>query len=108
MKRNYSFEVHTYAPELNKVFIGGVDVSKHFQPVLARLVKNYASNMILLRSLNTPILKTWRLEAVRTDGTKETRFCAKPNIKGILDNWLQAKNYYHHSTQLTFKPYFKH
>lgn len=30
MKTKYSFEVHSYAPELNKIFIGSTDVTNRF------------------------------------------------------------------------------
>lgn len=61
---NYNFEVHTFAPELNKVFLNGINVSKNFDPILKKLTKDYKSNIRLVRRCNysIPHLPVWTIE----------------------------------------------
>ena len=43
-KSNYTFEVHAYAPELNKVYLNGLNVTKYFEKI-----KKYFFLKFLLR-----------------------------------------------------------
>lgn len=50
MKIVYSFEIHSYAPELNKVFANNINVSRYFSSdFLKSLTKDYIINIRLLR-----------------------------------------------------------
>lgn len=50
MKAKYSFEVHSYAPELNRIFIGSTDVTRKFPEYVAKsLTKDYRLNMQRVR-----------------------------------------------------------
>ena len=50
MKKNiYSFEVHTYAPELNKIFLNNVNVTNYFENITSELSKDYKENMRIMR-----------------------------------------------------------
>jgi len=105
---NLTFSVHTYAPELNQVFINGLDVTKYYKSIAHKLIKDYSFNVRLVRSLNAPILKTWKLVATRLSGTTETRFCAVATMAEVLQNYKDAKKHYTETTTLSFKPYFKY
>ena len=48
-KSNYTFEVHVYAPELNKVYLNGLNVTKYFEKIKKDLTKDFASNIRLIR-----------------------------------------------------------
>ena len=42
MKKNiYSFEVYTYAPELNKIFLNNKDITNYFENITRKLSKDY-------------------------------------------------------------------
>lgn len=105
---NLSFSVHRYAPELNQIFINGLDVTKNYKSIAHKLIKDYSFNVRLVRSLNRPILKTWKLVATRENGTTETRFCAANSMADILHNYKYAKKHYASSTTLDFRPYYKY
>lgn len=50
MKTKYSLEVHSYAPELNNIFIGATDVTNRFpESVVKSLTKDYRLNMQRIR-----------------------------------------------------------
>lgn len=104
--KNLTFEVHTYAPELNKIFIAGLDVTKHFEHLKTRLARDYKYNVKLVRDSvkRYTELKRYKLVATRPDGSKETRFC---NVFGSIDALAQlrkAKQYYNiEGTILDFK-----
>lgn len=49
MGNNYAFDVHTYAPELNKIFYKGVNMTKYFGNLAKRLDKDYAKNTSFVR-----------------------------------------------------------
>lgn len=108
--KNLSFEVHTYAPELNKVFIAGIDVTKHFAHLITSLAKDYKYNVQLVRgSVKRYMeLKRYKLVAKRPDGSTETRFC---NVFGSVDALAQlrkARQYYNLAgTNLVFTRLYK-
>ena len=101
-----------YAPELNKVFCNGRDISRMFaNTVLLGLCNDYEYNVKLVRKAAKPnvFLRMWKLVATRPNGTTETRFCHQTDINGILRNFKQAQRYYSiEGTQLDFKPYFRY
>lgn len=51
MANKYEFEIHNYAPELNKIFYKGADITKMFGNANRRMSRNYKSNVIFLRTL---------------------------------------------------------
>lgn len=111
--KNLIFEVHTYAPELNKVFCRGIDISRLFTNQLQKLSKDYANNLSIIRktlalSKTTEFLRMYKVVAIRPSGAKETRFCAKYTIPEIIEQWQQAKAYYNiPGTTIKLTRYFK-
>lgn len=49
MEYNYAFEVHVHAPELNKIFYKGIDMTKFFGNVAKRLDRNYKNDVQFVR-----------------------------------------------------------
>lgn len=54
MKKVYSFEVHTYAPELNKIYLNKIDVTSYYKKLglkVQGLTKNYKQNITIIRNI---------------------------------------------------------
>lgn len=101
-----SFEVHTYAPELNELYIGNVDATVVLDSAIRRKFNNdYRHNVRIVRQAMRPDtgLRRYRLIATRADGTTETRFCAQPTVKDALAQLRKARAYYAETTVLNFK-----
>lgn len=104
--RLLTFEVHTYAPELNKVFCAGINISKMFSgTTLASLTNDHNHNVKIIRNVLKPrtAMKMYKLKATRIDGSEETRFCAQPTTKAALGQLHKARAYYADTTALDFK-----
>lgn len=110
--KNLTFDVHTYAPELNTIYSNGKNITRMIpDSVVKGLSKDHGYNVRLVRKSVKPnkFLRTWRLIATRPNGTTETRFCRQTDINGILHNFKQAKTYYNVvGTRLEYKPYFNY
>lgn len=87
MKTKYSFEVHSYAPELNKIFIGSKDVTSRFpEDVVKSLTKNYRLNIQRIRRWLNRICYNHFIVINYTgenSGFTQDRF-------GGFDSWQQA------------------
>lgn len=101
---NYVFEVHKYAPELNKVYYKGVQINV-VGSILLKLGQNYTYNLRIIREYLKPkLLKRYKLVAERPDGSIETRFCNTKTTLEALKQFKKAKEYYNiEGTKLTFK-----
>lgn len=101
-----TFEVHTYAPELNKVFCSGININKMFSSTtLVSLTNDYNHNVKIIRNVlkPKPIMKRYRIIATRIDGSVENRFCAQPTTRDALSQLHKARAYYADTTKLDFK-----
>lgn len=50
MKKKFTFNVHPYSPEQNRVYLNGVDVSRMYSlDLLKSLTKDYQTNLCLIR-----------------------------------------------------------
>ena len=107
----YTFEIHTYCPEQNKVFKNGINISKIFSyTVLSSLCKDFEYNLKVIRKALKPYngLRTYKLIATRPNGNIETRFCSVYSIKEAHEQFKKAKAYYNiEGTKLEFKRLFK-
>ena len=79
IKSNYTFEVHVYAPELNKVYLNGLNVTKYFEKIKKDLTKDFASNIRLIR-------KTLNYKMYN-------HYCVGYNIYQEKNDNLMAENY---------------
>lgn len=72
--KTYTFEVHKYAPELNKIYYRGVDVTKHFSDSVKRsLGSSYQNNLRIVRGhLNKPVYDHYI--TIRFKGTDKYEF----------------------------------
>lgn len=108
----YTFETHLYSPEQNKVFLKGIDISKHFSStVLSSLCNDYKHNIQVVRKSLSPFkgLRAYKLVATRLNGTTETRFCNVGTCKEALDQLKKAKQYYNiEGTKIEFKRLYKY
>lgn len=107
----YNFEVHLHAPELNKVFYKGHNISKLFSnTILTSLSKDYIYNVQLIResfnNLNKN-LKRYKLQVFRPDNSLKTGFCSTLTSLEALEQLKKAKQYYNiEGTKLVFKRYY--
>ena len=83
-KSNYTFEVHVYAPELNKVYLNGLNVTKYFEKIKKDLTKDFASNIRLIRK--TLNYKTYNHYCA---GKYYSQYGEK-NFNGGFNNWYEA------------------
>lgn len=106
----YNFEIHNYAPELNKVFKNGINITKLFSnDVMAKLNGDYKHNIKVIRKELKPSkgLKVFRLIAKRLDNSKEVRYCCVKNSVEALQQLKEAKQHYNvKGTKLQFNRMF--
>lgn len=87
MKTKYSFEVHAYAPELNKVFIGSSDVTSKFpDQIVKSFTKDYRSN---IRKIRAYYGRTYYNHFISIKYTGENSGFIK-ELRGGFDIWDQA------------------
>ena len=103
---NYIFEVHTFAPELNKIFLNGINVSKNFDPILKTLTKDYKSNIRLVRRCNysIPHRPIWIIEVKHS--IEDHKFCDRVYKYKFLEirqlvEFLKDKRAYHNLPDVT-------
>lgn len=108
----YTFETHLYSPEQNKVFLKGIDISKHFSStVLSSFCNDYKHNIQVIRKALKPFkgLRTYKLAVTRLNGTIETRFCSVFSCNEALQQLKKAKQYYNiEGTKIEFKRLYKY
>lgn len=95
--KNLSFEVHTYAPELNTIYLNGVNINKMFiDGFRAKLSKDYNYNLQQIRFYLKPkkFIKMFMFVAERPSGTIEKRFYCGSTSKEVLSLFKQFKTYY--------------
>ena len=94
--KNIHFEIHTYAPELNTVYLNGVNINRIFaDSTLIALCKDFKYNLRLIRKALKPSgMHRFKLVAERPDGSTETRFCFQPSIKNVAEQYRKAKQWY--------------
>lgn len=61
----YTFEIHTYSPEQNRIFYNGKNVTKYFNDaILKQLNKDFSHNIRLIRSSLKPCNNLKKLENI--------------------------------------------
>ena len=108
----YTFEIHTYSPEQNRIFYNGKNITKYFNDaILKQLNKDFSHNIRLIRSSLKPFnnLKAYKLVATRSNGTTETRFCVVNSSVEALQQLKKAREYYNiEGTILKFNRLYKY
>lgn len=108
--KKLTFEVHTYAPELNKIYSNGTDITALFGgSTLLKLCKDYQHNCKVVRQAVKAKnnLRLYKLIATRPNGTTETRFCNVYTVSDALGQLNKARQYYNVAgTRLEFKRIF--
>lgn len=83
-KSNYTFDVHAYAPELNRIYLNGINVTKSFENIKKDLTKDYANNIRLIRK--TLNYKTYNHYCI---GKYYNQYGQK-SFNGGFNNWNEA------------------
>lgn len=94
--KNIHFEIYTYAPELNTVYLNGVNINRMFaDSTRTALCKDFKYNLRLIRKSLKPLrMHRFKLVVEKPSGTIETRFCFQPSIKNVVDQYRKAKQWY--------------
>lgn len=95
--KNLSFEVHAYAPELNTIYLNGVNINKLFYDGFRmHLTKDYQHNLKQLRFHLKPkdFYKMFWFVAERPNGTREKKFYVGRNSTDVINLFKQFKSYY--------------
>lgn len=86
-KRKYTFSVHTYAPELNKIYYAGIDITNKFPDRLVKtLTKDYRRNIRLIREYTG---KPAPLHYICMTFVSSSGICRR-TLQGAFDSWKDA------------------
>ena len=93
--QNYTFEIHTYAPEINKIYYKGVDITKNFGALNKALNKNYLYNVRLVRNeINKKRdLIEYKLYEISKQYADQKYECYNDKYKGYISSYSDLINF---------------